>query len=248
MCRHNNAADPKNGCTTKPNTTATQKERLNCLTSILGGKLPHCSRQALVELMFSGDKGFADGLLAEAEHAAMSPHLVHERLEHHPFLHVTLLVLQLILLLFCICGFQCLSLHSWTHPPLALATPLWALDSSLTHTQFGGGPIWQGQARTHKSTADSQKTGCVVVMQGIFSSRLFPRCFWKLFCDGNQFPLRYLSFFWSKIKRKKKEKREEETENRNFCENLSPWQLLVSWFLPLITNWTSTNRMFLLLQ
>lgn len=98
--------------------------------------------------MFSGDEGLADGLFAKAEHAAMSPHLVHEGLEHHPFLQVTLLVLQLILLLFCICGLQCLSLHSWTHPPLALATPLWALDSSHTHTQFGGGPIWQGQTHS----------------------------------------------------------------------------------------------------
>lgn len=150
----------KNGCTTQPNTTATQKKRLNCLTSILGGKPPHCSWQTLVELMFSGDKGLADGLFAEAEHAAMSPNLVHEGLEHHPFLHVTLLVLQLILLLLCICGFQCLSLHSWTHPPLALATPLWALDSSHTHSQFGGGPIWQGRAHAHRNTADSQKTGC----------------------------------------------------------------------------------------
>lgn len=160
MCKHNNAAEQRRGCTTTHNTTATQKKRLNCLTSILGGKLPHCSRQTLVELMFSGDKGLADGLFAKAEHAAMSPHLVHEGLEHHPFLHVTLLVLQLILLLFCICGLQCLSLHSWTHPPLSLATPLWALDSSHTHAQFGGGPIWQGQAHAHKNTADSQKTGC----------------------------------------------------------------------------------------
>lgn len=148
-----------------------RKKRLNCLTSILGGKLPHCSRQTLVELMFSGDKGLADGLFAKAEHTAMSPHLVHEGLEHHPFLHITLLVLQLILLLFCICGLQCLSLHSWTHPPLALATPLWALDSSHTHTQFGGGPIWQGQEHAHKNTADSQKTGCDA---GVFFLQIIP--------------------------------------------------------------------------
>lgn len=139
----------------------------------------------------------------------MSPHLVHEGLEHHPFLQVTLLVLQLILLLFCICGLQCLSLHSWTHPPLALATPLWALDSSHTNTQFGGGPIWQGQAHTRSHTADSQKTGCDAGLF-FFPSRLFPRCLWKQFCDGNQFPLCYLRFSWSKKQRAgrtKKDKR-----------------------------------------
>ena len=106
----------------------------------------------------------------------MSPHLVHEGLEHHPFLHVTLLVLQLILLLFCICGLQCLSLHSWTHPPLALATPLWALDSSHTHTQFGGGPIWQGQALTRTLRIHRR----LVVMQGFppdYSHDAFRSCF-----------------------------------------------------------------------
>lgn len=161
MCKCNNAARQKKWMHTQnPTQQPHRQKRLNCLTSILGGKLPHCSRQTLVELMFSGDEGLADGLFAKAEYAAMSPHLVHEGLEHHPFLHVPLLVLQLILLLLCICGLQRLSLHSWTHPPLALATPLWALDSSHTHTQFGGGPIWQGQAHAHKNTADSQKTGC----------------------------------------------------------------------------------------
>ena len=55
--------------TKKKKWTATQKKknkRLNCLTSILGGKLPHSSRQSLVELMFSGDKRLADGLFTEA--------------------------------------------------------------------------------------------------------------------------------------------------------------------------------------
>lgn len=179
LCKHNNAADQSNGCTTETNTAAAEKTRVDCLTSILGGELPHCSRQTLVELMFSGDKGLADGLFAKAEHAAVSPHLVHEGLQHHPFLHVTLLVLQLILLLLCICGLQCLSLHSWTHPPLALATPLWALDSSHTHTQFGGGPIWQGQMHADRNTADSQKTGRDAGF--FFSSTLIPRCFWKPF-------------------------------------------------------------------
>lgn len=44
----------------------------------------------------------------------------------------------------------------------------------------------------------------------VFFSRLFPRCFWKLFCDGNQFPLWYLSFCWSKTKSKTEEKREKD--------------------------------------
>lgn len=43
--------------------------------------------------MFSGYEGLADGLLPEAQDAAMSPHLVYEGLKHHPFLHVALLVL-----------------------------------------------------------------------------------------------------------------------------------------------------------
>lgn len=64
-----------------------------CITSVLGGELPHCSRKTLVELMFSGYEGLADGLLPEAQDAAMSPHLVYEGLKHHPFLHVALLVL-----------------------------------------------------------------------------------------------------------------------------------------------------------
>lgn len=131
--------------------------------------------------MFTGDEGLADGLLPEAQHAAMSPHLVYEGLKHHPFLHVALLVL---LLLICIRGLLCLSLHSRTHPPLALTTLSWALASSHTHTQCGGGPIWQGHAHTH--TLQIHR-GLVVVSHVqvagfclFFLPKLFPRCFQKL--------------------------------------------------------------------
>lgn len=62
----------------------------------------------------------------------MSPDLVHEGLKHHSLLHVALLVLQLVLLLLfllCIHDLLGLSLHSRTHPPLALTTLPRALDS-----------------------------------------------------------------------------------------------------------------------
>lgn len=111
--------------------------------------------------MFSGYEGLADGLLPETQDAAMSPHLVYEGLKHHPFLHVALLVLQLVLLLLlCIHGLLRLTLHSRTHPPLALTTLPWALASSHTHTQCGGGLIWQGCAHTDSHTADPQRTIC----------------------------------------------------------------------------------------
>lgn len=96
-------------------------------TFVLGGELPHRGRQALVELMLAGNEGLTDGLLPEAQDAGMAPHLVHKGLEHHPFLHVALmLLLQLLLPPVC--------LHGRTHPPLALATPPRASASSQTHT------------------------------------------------------------------------------------------------------------------
>lgn len=136
------------------------KKGLVCITSVLGSKLPHCSRQTLVELMFTRNEGLADGLLPESQHATMSPHLVYEGLKHHPLLHVALLVLQLVFLHFlCIRGLRCLSLYSRTHPPLALTTLRWALASSRTHTQCGGGTMWQGHAHTQTRTADPQRIG-----------------------------------------------------------------------------------------
>lgn len=111
--------------------------------------------------MFTGDEGLADGLLPEAQYAAVSPHLVYKGLKHHPFLHVALLVLQLVLqllLLLCIHGLLGLSLHSRTHPPLVLTTLRWALASSHTHKQCGGGPYLAG-IHTDSHTADPQRTG-----------------------------------------------------------------------------------------
>lgn len=105
--------------------TNTSRGRLVCITSILWGELPHSRRQGLVELMLAGDEGLADGLLPEAKHAAVAPHLVHEGLKHHPFLCEALLLVLLLLL--CIHGL--LRLHSRTHPPLALTTLPWALAS-----------------------------------------------------------------------------------------------------------------------
>lgn len=131
-CTRSSGVKKERCITTQQSNHNTAYKRLVCITSILGGKLPHCSRQALVELMFAWDEGLADGLFPEAQDAAMSPHLVYEGLKHHPFLHVALLVLQLVLqllLLLCIHGLLGLSLHSRTHPPLALTTLPWALAS-----------------------------------------------------------------------------------------------------------------------
>lgn len=141
------------------------KKRLVIITSILRSKLPHCSRQTLVELMLAGDEGLADSLFSKAQDARMSPHLVHKGLKHHPFIHVALFLLQLILLLLlllllCIYGLLGLSLHSRTHPPLALATLLRALASSRTHTQCGGGPIRQGHTHTNTHTHTHSLTHC----------------------------------------------------------------------------------------
>lgn len=165
------------------------QKRLVYITSILRSKLPHCSRQTLVELMLTGDEGFADGLLSKAQDAGMSPHLVHKGLKHHPFIHVALLLLQLILLLLLLLLFLCvydllgLSLYSRTHPPLALATLLRALASSRTQAQCGGGPVRQGH--THKHThADSTHCRSAEDQFGYLKiagfSWLFPRCLQKL--------------------------------------------------------------------
>lgn len=144
----------------KSHNTVFFKRMVSLITSVLRGKLPHCSRQTLVELVFAGNEGLADGLLPESQHATMPPHLVYEGLKHHPLLHVALLVLQLMFLhLLCIRGLLCLSLYSRTHPPLAPTTLRWALASSLTHTQCGGGTMWQGHAHTQSHTADPQKPG-----------------------------------------------------------------------------------------
>lgn len=93
--------------------------------------------------MLAGDHGLAYGLLPEAQHAAVSPHLVDKGLKHHPFLHVALLLLLLLRRLLRIHGLLCLSLHSRTHPPLAPTAPPWALASSRTHAQCGGGSSWR---------------------------------------------------------------------------------------------------------
>lgn len=149
--------------------------------------------------MFTGDEGLADGLLPEAQHAAMSPHLVYEGLKHHPFLHVALLVL---LLLLCIRGLLCLSLHSRTHPPLALTTLSWALASSHTHTQCGGGPIWQGHAHTCRSTEDwswyltFRLQGFVCFFCPSYSHDVFRSCC----CDDDLLRLCCWRFCWSKNK------------------------------------------------
>lgn len=55
------------------------------LTFVLRRELPHLRRQALVELVLAGDERLADGLLAEAQHARVAAHLVHEGLKHDPF-------------------------------------------------------------------------------------------------------------------------------------------------------------------
>lgn len=108
--------------------------RTLCITSVLRGELPHHRGQALVELVLAGDEGLADGLLAEAKHAAVAAHLVHEGLKHHPFLREALL-LVLGLLLLRVHGLLRLSLHSRTHPPPAPTALPWALASQrqVTH-------------------------------------------------------------------------------------------------------------------
>lgn len=143
--------------------------------------------------MFTGDEGLADGLLPEAQHAAMSPHLVYEGLKHHPFLHVALLVL---LLLLCIRGLLCLSLHSRTHPPLALTTLSWALASSHTHTQCGGGPIWQGHAHTHTLQIHRRLVVVSHVKVASYSHDVFRSCC----CDGDLLRLCCWRFCWSKYR------------------------------------------------
>lgn len=108
--------------------------RTLCFTSVLWGELPHRRWQALVELVFAGDEGLADGLLTKAEHAAVAAHLVHEGLKHHPFLREALL-LVLWLLLLRVHGLLRLSLHSRTHPPPAPTALPWAQASQrqVTH-------------------------------------------------------------------------------------------------------------------
>lgn len=66
------------------------------LTSVLRGELAHGRGQALVELVLAGDEGLADGLLPEAQHARMAPHLVHEGLKENPFAQKKLLLLCLL--------------------------------------------------------------------------------------------------------------------------------------------------------
>ena len=55
------------------------------LTFVLGGKLPDLWWKALVELVFAGDEGLADGLLPETKHTRVASNLVNEGLKHHPF-------------------------------------------------------------------------------------------------------------------------------------------------------------------
>lgn len=99
------------------------------LTSVLWRELPHGGGQTFVELMLTGDQRLADGLVPEAQHAGVTPHLVHEGLKHHPSLRVALRLnlLLLLFLLLCIHGLPGLSLHSPTHPPLARTTVARAL-------------------------------------------------------------------------------------------------------------------------
>lgn len=154
--------------------------------------------------MFTGNEGLADGLLPESQHATMSPHLVYEGLKHHPLLHVALLVLQLVFLhLLCIRGLRCLSLYSRTHPPLALTTLRWALASSRTHTQCGGGTMWQGHVHTQTHTADPQRTGRGISNEGC---RIVPQVIPTMFSEAVAVMMIcfvcavLLRFCWSKTK------------------------------------------------
>lgn len=195
-----------------PNTVG--KKRLVFITSILRSKLSHCGRQTLVELMLAGDEGLADGLLSKAQDTGMSPNLVHKGLKHHPFIHVALLLLQLILLLLllflCIYGLLGLSLHSRTHPPLALATLLRALASSRTQTQCGGGPIRQGHTRTLTHALQIRRrpvlVSCItIVVFSSYSHDVFRSC-----CCDDHLRLCCWRFCWSNTKDRKEETEEKQ--------------------------------------
>lgn len=93
------------------------------LTSVLRGELPHGCGKASVELVLAGDEGLADGLLPEAEHTGVAPHLVHEGLKQDPFAQIVLLLCLLH------------RLYRWTHPQRALDSWLRTLRSGPRRRQ-----------------------------------------------------------------------------------------------------------------
>lgn len=64
---------------------SSSRHRMQPLTFVQGGELPHLRRKALVELVLPGNEGLADCLLPESQHAGVASHLVHEGLKHYPF-------------------------------------------------------------------------------------------------------------------------------------------------------------------
>lgn len=69
----------------RPPCVLQRPHRMLPLTFVLRGELPHLRREALVELVLPGNERLADGLLPEAQHTRVAPHLVHEGLKHDPF-------------------------------------------------------------------------------------------------------------------------------------------------------------------
>ena len=145
------------------------------LTSVLRGERFHGRRETLVELVLAGDEGLADGLLPEAQHTRVAPHLVNEGLKHHPpFLQVALLLL-------CLHGLPGLSPYSRTHPPLALTSPR-ALASSHTHTHTHTpqGSRTAGQPKALDHTRPTQRKSLVniatVAMFVLILLCVFRRC------------------------------------------------------------------------
>ena len=144
------------------------------LTSVLRGECFHGRRETLVELVLAGDEGLADGLLPEAQHTRVAPHLVNEGLKHHPpFLQVALLLL-------CLHGLLGLSPYSRTHPPLALTSPR-ALASSHTHTHAPQGSRTAGQKKALDHIRPTQRKSLVnfasVAMFVLILPCVFRRCF-----------------------------------------------------------------------